>query len=117
MKTASPAKTASASAHAGCSEGHVHERRLFYGCFAILGATLGISHFVALPVLLQMMIYTFPILYVGSHASLKQNEVDEITGEKTNKGEAMNHTDAMLFPVFGSIALCTLYVAYKFLDA
>ncbi|PFH37167.1 putative minor histocompatibility antigen h13 [Besnoitia besnoiti] len=96
---------------------HACERRAFYGCFALLGATLTTSHFIALPVLLQMMIYTFPILYIGSHMSLKQNEIDEITGEKANKSEAMNHTDAMLFPVFGSIALCSLYVAYKFLDA
>ncbi|CDJ49007.1 signal peptide peptidase domain-containing protein, putative [Eimeria brunetti] len=62
-----------------------------------------------------MALYTAPILYVGSHLSLKQNEVDATTGEKLNKGEAMNRTDAVLFPVFGSIALFSLYLAYKFL--
>ncbi|CDJ35927.1 signal peptide peptidase domain-containing protein, putative [Eimeria mitis] len=62
-----------------------------------------------------MGLYTAPILYVGSHLSLKQNEVDATTGEKLNKGEAMNRTDAMLFPIFGSVALFSLYLAYKFL--
>nr|CEL69390.1 TPA: signal peptide peptidase domain-containing protein, putative [Neospora caninum Liverpool] len=102
---------------AATPDAHAPERRLFYGCFALLGATMAISHFVALPVLLQMIVYTVSIVYIGSHASLKQNEVDEVTGERSNKGEAMNHTDAMLFPVFGSLALCSLYIAYKFLDA
>ncbi|ESS31044.1 putative minor histocompatibility antigen h13 [Toxoplasma gondii VEG] len=106
-----------AAAAAAAPQAHKSERRLFYGCFALLGATMAVSHFLALPVLLQMVVYTFPIVYIGSHASLRQNEVDEVTGEKSNKGEAMNHTDAMLFPVFGSVALFSLYVAYKFLDA
>ncbi|RQX70086.1 putative minor histocompatibility antigen h13, partial [Toxoplasma gondii CAST] len=94
-----------AAAAAAAPQAHKSERRLFYGCFALLGATMAVSHFLALPVLLQMVVYTFPIVYIGSHASLRQNEVDEVTGEKSNKGEAMNHTDAMLFPVFGSVAL------------
>ena len=81
---------------------------LFYSCFVCLGIVMAASWVTPLPVLLQMGLYTAPILYVGSHLSLKQNEVDAITGEKINKGEAMNRTDAMLFPVFGSIALFIL---------
>ena len=69
---------------------------------------MAVSTVAPLPVLLQVFLYTAPILYIGSHLSLKQNEVDAITGEKINKGEAMNRTDAMLFPVFGSIALFSL---------
>ncbi|KAL8436484.1 hypothetical protein ACSSS7_001690 [Eimeria intestinalis] len=89
---------------------------LFYGSFLCLFFVMGISAIYPLPVLLQMLLYTSPILYVGSHLSLKQNEVDAVTGEKINKGEAMNRTDAFLFPVFGSIALFSLYLAYKFLS-
>eukprot|EP00920_Eleutheroschizon_duboscqi_P024324 GHVT01060432.1.p1 GENE.GHVT01060432.1~~GHVT01060432.1.p1 ORF type:complete len:543 (-),score=191.14 GHVT01060432.1:1475-3103(-) len=92
------------------------ERFVFFGCYLALGAVLAVTNFFILPVLLQMLLYTFPIIYVGSHLSLKQAEVDEVTGEKVNKGEAMSRTDAMLFPVFGSAALLTLYVAYRYLD-
>ncbi|CDI82216.1 signal peptide peptidase domain-containing protein, putative [Eimeria praecox] len=88
---------------------------LFYGSFLCLFLVMVIPWLSPVPVLLQMGLYTAPILYVGSHLSLKQNEVDATTGEKLNKGEAMNRTDAMLFPVFGSIALFSLYLAYKFL--
>ncbi|CDI78931.1 signal peptide peptidase domain-containing protein, putative [Eimeria acervulina] len=88
---------------------------LFYSCFVCLAVVMVTPWLYPLPVLLQMGLYTAPILYVGSHLSLKQNEVDATTGEKLNKGEAMNRTDAMLFPVFGSIALFSLYLAYKFL--
>ncbi|OEH75751.1 signal peptide peptidase domain-containing protein [Cyclospora cayetanensis] len=90
---------------------------LFYGCFACLAVVMAASWVSPLPVLLQMGLYTAPIIYVGSHLSLKQNEVDAITGEKVNRGESMDRTDAMLFPVFGSIALFSLYLAYKFLGA
>lgn len=81
---------------------------LFHGSFIVLASVLLISNFVALPVLLQMLLYSASILYTGSHLSLHQNEIDVETGERVNKGEKMNKSDAMLFPVFGSIALLSL---------
>lgn len=34
-----------------------------------------VTQFIALPVLLQMVLYTLPIIYIGSHLSLLQKEV------------------------------------------
>ncbi|KAL8427461.1 hypothetical protein Efla_003908 [Eimeria flavescens] len=107
----------SSSSSSGCSSSSCRvSAALFYGSFVCLFLVMAISAVYPLPTLLQMLLYTAPILYVGSHLSLKQNEVDAITGEKINKGEAMNRTDAFLFPVFGSVALFSLYLAYKFLS-
>lgn len=104
------AGSAIASAMSNCSSNCLVSLTLFYSCFVCLAVVMVTPWLYPLPVLLQMGLYTAPILYVGSHLSLKQNEVDATTGEKLNKGEAMNRTDAMLFPVFGSIALFSLYV-------
>lgn len=92
------------------------ERYLFYGSLATVTSVLFLTNFVIIPVFFQMILYTFPIIYVGAHLSLKQNEIDPITGEMPNKNDSMDHKDAILFPVFGSVALCSLYMAYKFLD-
>eukprot|EP00922_Rhytidocystis_sp_ex-Travisia-forbesii_P012548 GHVS01018910.1.p1 GENE.GHVS01018910.1~~GHVS01018910.1.p1 ORF type:complete len:423 (+),score=66.25 GHVS01018910.1:39-1307(+) len=94
----------------------VKEKSVFFGCAACLVGTVTITNFIILPVLLQMTLYTFPVIYLGCHLSLKQAEVDPATGDKPNKSESMSSKDAMMFPVFGSVALLTLYVAYKFLD-
>eukprot|EP00922_Rhytidocystis_sp_ex-Travisia-forbesii_P012547 GHVS01018909.1.p1 GENE.GHVS01018909.1~~GHVS01018909.1.p1 ORF type:complete len:455 (-),score=70.91 GHVS01018909.1:171-1499(-) len=92
------------------------EKSLFFGCAVCLVGTVTLTNFFILPVLLQMTLYTFPIIYLGCHLSLKQAEVDPVTGDKPNKSESMSKRDAMMFPVFGSVALLVLYVAYKFLD-
>lgn len=76
-----------------------------------------VTQFIALPVLLQMVLYTLPIIYIGSHLSLLQKEINPETGEKQIKTEALTHHDAMLFPFIGSAALLSLYVAYRFLPA
>lgn len=110
---ASPATSAvagsiSATAAGGSKSNCLASLTLFYSCFLCLAVVMVTPFLNPPPVLLQMVLYTAPILYVGSHLSLKQNEVDATTGEKLNKGEAMNRTDAMLFPIFGSIALFSL---------
>ncbi|CDJ43582.1 signal peptide peptidase domain-containing protein, putative [Eimeria tenella] len=117
--SAAPAAAGSTNSNTNCASGRNCRvsLSLFYSCLACLGLVLGSPWLSPPPVLLQMVLYTAPILYIGSHLSLKQNEVDAITGERLNKGEAMDRTDAMLFPVFGSIALFSLYLAYKFLGA
>lgn len=110
--SAAPAAAGSTNSNNNCASGTNCRvsLSLFYSCLACLGLVLGSPWLSPPPVLLQMVLYTAPILYIGSHLSLKQNEVDAITGERLNKGEAMDRTDAMLFPVFGSIALFSLCV-------
>lgn len=56
-----------------CLENH-HET-LYWSSYLILTALLVITQFIALPVLLQMTLYTAPIIYIGSHLSLLQKEV------------------------------------------
>jgi hypothetical protein len=82
-----------------------------------------------MPILLQMLIYNNCIIYIGYAESMnlvvKIEDEEGKDGEKKDKDAEeeeeeeenafMTMKDAMMFPVFGSCALCTLYVAYKFL--
>lgn len=62
-----------------------------------------------------MPLMTGAILFIGAHQSLKLSELDALTGKRSSEGEAISKKDAMMFPLFGSIALLSLYVAYKFI--
>eukprot|EP00386_Alphamonas_edax_P014735 GDKI01045126.1.p1 GENE.GDKI01045126.1~~GDKI01045126.1.p1 ORF type:complete len:402 (-),score=146.22 GDKI01045126.1:129-1262(-) len=94
----------------------LNSKQLYYASFATLALFSIFSNVYAPPILLQMLSYTGAIIYIGAHGSLKLFETDPTTGEKKN-GETMTHHDAMLFPVVGSVALFSLYLAYKFLSA
>eukprot|EP01071_Lankesteria_metandrocarpae_P000439 Lankesteria_metandrocarpae@DN10602_c0_g1_i1.p1 len=93
-----------------------YQKSFYLGCYGVLLGVMVITNIVVLPVPLQMVLYTFPILHIGSHLSLKLNDVDEETGERVPV-EAVTRKDAMLFPLIGSAALSTLYFVYKFLSA
>jgi minor histocompatibility antigen H13 len=62
-----------------------------------------------------MPLLTGSILYVASHQSLKLSELDAVTGKRSPDSDAISKKDAMMFPLFGSLALCSLYIAYKFI--
>jgi minor histocompatibility antigen H13 len=81
--------------------------------YATLGALLLITKFVIVPANLQMGLFTAAIIFVGAHQSLRLNETDPATGKRTDSGETLSKKDAMMFPVFGSAALVSLYVCYK----
>eukprot|EP00923_Selenidium_pygospionis_P044550 GHVN01077001.1.p1 GENE.GHVN01077001.1~~GHVN01077001.1.p1 ORF type:complete len:442 (-),score=81.37 GHVN01077001.1:488-1813(-) len=91
-------------------------RFLFYGSYASLPMIMGLCAIYPLPVFIQMSIHTFAMIYIGSHLSLKQNEIDPVSGEKKSTHETLTHQDALLFPVIASVALLSLYIAYKFLS-
>eukprot|EP00918_Siedleckia_nematoides_P025960 GHVU01056050.1.p1 GENE.GHVU01056050.1~~GHVU01056050.1.p1 ORF type:complete len:462 (+),score=128.02 GHVU01056050.1:319-1704(+) len=110
QKKASELSSTSSGAKAGIEE------RMFYYSYLALAAVLAITHFYPLPVGVQMMLYTFPIIYIGSHLSLKLIEIDPVTGAKTSSGEKLSQKDALLFPITGSAALFSLYLAYQFLS-
>lgn len=94
--------------------------------FVILITVITLSNIVIMPVTLQMLLYSTCIIYIGSHHSLallRNDEVDfnDNRERKDNEEEEeeepehfMSSKDAAMFPVFGSCALCSLYVAYKF---
>lgn len=90
-------------------------KNLYYGSFGIIGAILAATRFVVIPANVQMPLLTAAILFIGSHQSLKLSELDAVTGKRASEGEAISKKDAMMFPLFGSLALVSLYVAYKFI--
>ncbi|EER03545.1 multi-pass transmembrane protein, putative [Perkinsus marinus ATCC 50983] len=79
--------------------------------YAILGLLFVVTNFVIIPVNLQMLLYTAPIMCIACHQSLKLNNTNA-DGKKEDM-DSVSQKDAMMFPVFGSIALLSLYLAYK----
>jgi minor histocompatibility antigen H13 len=85
-----------------------------YKCsYLTLSAVLVATRFFIIPPNIQMGLITASILFVGSHQSLKLSETDIDTGKRAD-GDRMSKKDALMFPVFGSISLVSLYVCYKY---
>ncbi|TRY50956.1 Peptidase A22B, signal peptide peptidase [Cryptosporidium tyzzeri] len=83
--------------------------------YLVLALAILITNFKPLPIIVQMLMYTSSIIYIGSYLSLSQTIIDPKTGEKDRSTESLSRKDAMMFPVIGSVALFSLYLAYKFL--
>ncbi|EER14175.1 minor histocompatibility antigen H13, putative [Perkinsus marinus ATCC 50983] len=79
--------------------------------YAVLGALFVVTNFVIIPSNLQMILYTAPIMCIACHQSLKLNNTNA-DGKKEDI-DSVSHKDAMMFPVVGSVALLSLYLAYK----
>jgi len=90
-------------------------KTLYHASYAILAGLLAATRFVIIPANIQMPLLTGSILFIASHRSLKLNELDAITGKRSSDSESISKKDAMMFPVFGSLALFSLYIAYKFI--
>ncbi|KAL7066558.1 signal peptide peptidase family protein [Cryptosporidium serpentis] len=90
---------------------------IYIGGYLNLFLVIFLTWLKPLPVIVQMVMYTFPTIYIGSYLSLNQSLVNPITGEKEQKTESLTRKDAILFPLIGSVALLSLYLAYKFLPA
>lgn len=88
-------------------------RTCYFIAYGILGGIMIMTNFVIVPTLVQMIAYSSTILYIACHHSLSMFDKDPETGEQAEI-ETVSRNDAMLFPVFGSIALFSMYVAYKF---
>jgi minor histocompatibility antigen H13 len=87
--------------------------RLYWASHAVIGALLVATNYVLLPINPQMLLFTGAIICIGSHQSLKLSET--FADGKRKNSETMTHKDALMFPVFGSIALLSLYLAHKFI--
>lgn len=85
----------------------------YYLSYGILAFLVVITNVVILPILPQMLLYTGSILYIACHHSLMMFNKDPETGEVAEV-ETLSRRDAMMFPVAGSVALFSMYVAYKF---
>jgi len=90
-------------------------KTLYYGSYAIIAGLLAATRFFIIPANIQMPLLTGAILFIGSHQSLKLSELDSVTGKRSPDSEAISKKDAMMFPLFGSLALFSLYIAYKFI--
>jgi minor histocompatibility antigen H13 len=85
----------------------------FHLAYVVLAGLLVVTNFVVLQVDLQMLLYTTSMLYLGSHLSLKLLQRDEEGRARHGEAERVTSRDALLFPLLGSGALCSLYVAFK----
>ena len=74
------------------------------------------SYFFLIPVPVNLIVTSSLIIYIGCHRSLALLQTDEKTGEAVVERETLTKEDAMKFPILGSVALGTLYVAFKYLD-
>jgi minor histocompatibility antigen H13 len=90
-------------------------KSIYWGSFGVLGLILVLTRFVIINSNFQMLTVTAAILIVGAHQSLKLQETDAVTGKRKNGEEAITQKDALMFPVFGSLVLVSLYVCYKFI--
>jgi minor histocompatibility antigen H13 len=86
---------------------------LYKASFVVLAGILAATRFVIIPANIQMGLITASILFIGAHQSIKLNEIDSATGKRAD-GDRMSKKDALMFPVFGSIALVSLYICYKY---
>eukprot|EP01053_Blabericola_migrator_P005597 Blabericola_migrator_1__5596@NODE_2849_length_2288_cov_294_107159_g1786_i0_p1_GENE_NODE_2849_length_2288_cov_294_107159_g1786_i0NODE_2849_length_2288_cov_294_107159_g1786_i0_p1_ORF_typecomplete_len424_score86_03Peptidase_A22B/PF04258_13/4_6e03Peptidase_A22B/PF04258_13/4_4e78SPP/PF06550_11/2_1e03SPP/PF06550_11/3e03SPP/PF06550_11/3_9e07PriA_3primeBD/PF17764_1/20PriA_3primeBD/PF17764_1/41_NODE_2849_length_2288_cov_294_107159_g1786_i06651936 len=91
--------------------------RIFCAAVGGIFMFMGISRVVMIPILAQMLIYTLPILWLGSHMSLDfRVQVEEGSRDK-DEGEVISRDDATKFPLHASGAILALYVALKVLPS
>lgn len=99
---------------------------LYASYFILFSLWLG-SYFIIIPVSFNLIATAVCIISVGCHHSLSltpllhEHKVPEDTTESAEPKEAksretLTSADAMMFPIMGSIALFSLYCAFKYLD-
>ena len=83
--------------------------------YLLLAAMVVSSAFVILPPNANIVLTSVLIVYVGSHFALSPS-VDDEGGAAGSPEPAMTSKDAAMFPLVGSVALVTLYAAFKFFN-
>ena len=53
----------------------VEHDTMYWVSLIMLASVMSITHFIPLPILVQMVAYTAPIIYLGSHLGLQQKDV------------------------------------------
>jgi minor histocompatibility antigen H13 len=92
-----------------------HNILLTSSYFALLGIW-GLSGFILIPVSVNLVVTSTLILYIGCHRSLRLLLSEEHGGVPSSEKEILSAADAYKFPFFGSAALLSLYVAFKYFD-
>jgi minor histocompatibility antigen H13 len=91
---------------------------LILAAYATIGGLWVGSQVVTIPYVIHLLVLVTAILYVACHDSLMLREVIP-EGEEGHDPDATRETlkkeDAYQFPLFGSLSLVSLYLAFKFL--
>ena len=82
--------------------------------FALFGIWAA-SYIVLIPVSINLIVHSSLIIFIGAQRSLCLLETSA-DGTKVVERETISQTDAMKFPIIGSLALGGLYVAFKYFD-
>lgn len=89
------------------------------GAYVIIALLWGITQVVLVPYVVHLLVLVTAILYAACHQSLSLREEIPKEGEEGYDPDAVRETlrqeDAYQFPLFGSLSLFSLYLAFKFL--
>lgn len=92
---------------------------LIIGSYATIVALWGLSQVVLIPYVVHLLVLVTAILYAACHSSLELREDIPKAGEEGYDPDVTRETlkqeDAYQFPLFGSLSLFSLYLAFKFL--
>ncbi|EZG43656.1 putative signal peptide peptidase domain protein [Gregarina niphandrodes] len=77
---------------------------IVYVTLGLLSFMLLSKYIIAVPVIVQMLVYTVPIIYLGSMFSLNVKAAPNTTGQAPQV-EVISKTDALLFPLIASATL------------
>eukprot|EP01054_Gregarina_sp_Poly1_P007969 Gregarina_sp_Poly_1__7968@NODE_455_length_8267_cov_220_739024_g370_i0_p6_GENE_NODE_455_length_8267_cov_220_739024_g370_i0NODE_455_length_8267_cov_220_739024_g370_i0_p6_ORF_typecomplete_len133_score24_03DUF3671/PF12420_8/0_14DUF1772/PF08592_11/0_55DUF1772/PF08592_11/5_7e02_NODE_455_length_8267_cov_220_739024_g370_i078378235 len=85
--------------------------RLFVCILAAALSFMLFSRLIMVPVLAQMLLYTLPVIWLGSHLSLDLRiGVQEGQRDKA-EGEVLSSKEAALFPVLASAAIIIFFIS------
>lgn len=91
--------------------------------YATIVGLWGATQYVLVPYVVHLLVLVTAILYAACHSSLLLREepnLDGATGDASTAAplerETLRKEDAYQFPIVGSISLCSLYLAFKYLD-
>lgn len=82
----------------------------YFGLFAVWAA----SYFVIIPVPVNLILTSTLIVYIGSHRSLRLLISEAEGGAPSSEKEVLSSGDAYRFPLVGSLALASLFLAFKY---
>jgi hypothetical protein len=93
---------------------------LILGSYATIAILWGASQVILIPYYVHLLLLVTAILYVACHQSLTLRENIPKEGEEgydpdVVAPEMLKQEDAYQFPLFGSLSLLSLYLAFKFL--
>jgi minor histocompatibility antigen H13 len=92
---------------------------LLLGSYATIALLWGVTQVVLIPYVVHLILLVTAILYAACHRSLALREDIPKEGEVGYDPDAVRETlkqeDAYQFPLFGSLSLLSLYLAFKFL--